>query len=152
MARDRYELISPFLHFSDNTLERPVRGQPNYDPLWKIRDLLNTCEPRYTEVYGPTRELSIDESIIKFKGRLHMKQYLPSKPVRWGIKQFALCESKTGYALKFITYGGQGSVTTEENFTVTETICLKLLNGFLNKGHIIFMNNYYSSPKLFKKT
>ena len=80
-----------------------------------------------------------------------MKQYLPSKPVRWRLKQFALCESKTGYALKFITYGGQGSVKTEENFTVTETICLKLLDGFLNKGHINFMNNYYSSPKLFQK-
>ena len=74
-----------------------------------------------------------------------------SKPVRWGIKQFALCESKTGYALKFITYGGQGSVATEESFNVTETICLKLLDGFLNKGHVIFMDNYYSSPKLFQK-
>ena len=76
-----------------------------------------------------------------------MKQYLPSKPVRWGIKQFALCESKTRYALKFITYGGQGSVATEESFNVTETICLKLLDGFLNKGHVIFMVNYYSKTQ-----
>ena len=150
MTRDRFEIISSFLHFADNTIDRPVCGQENYDPLWKIRDLLNICEPQYTEVYGPIRELSIDESIIKFKGRLHMKQYLPSKPVRWGIKQFALCESKTGYALKFITYGGQGSVATEESFNVTETICLKLLDGFLNNRHVIFMDNY-SSPKLFQK-
>eukprot|EP00745_Piridium_sociabile_P004562 TRINITY_DN12743_c0_g1_i2.p1 TRINITY_DN12743_c0_g1~~TRINITY_DN12743_c0_g1_i2.p1 ORF type:complete len:167 (+),score=34.64 TRINITY_DN12743_c0_g1_i2:343-843(+) len=36
MARNRYELLTSFLHFADNSVERPVRGEPGHDPLWKV--------------------------------------------------------------------------------------------------------------------
>lgn len=36
--------------------------------------------------YHGTRELSIDESMIKFKGRSVLKQYLPMKPIKRGFK------------------------------------------------------------------
>ena len=149
MSRNRYERITSFLHFSDNNAERPERGQPGFDPLWKVRPLMDLCEERYTTVYSPSRELSIDENIIKFKGRVHFRQYLPSKPYKWGIQQYALCESKTGYALKFITYCGKGSLEPEPGFSVTESICLSLLNRFQNCGHKVFTDNYYTSPLLY---
>ena len=151
MPRDRYELLNSFLHFANNAEDRPARGEPNFDPLWKIRPLIEICEPLYTASYGPSCELSIDESIIKFKGRVHFRQYLPSKPNPWGIKQYALCESRTGYALKFITYCGKDSVPLRPGFTVTESICLSLLEGFTNCGHKVFTDNFYTSPALYKQ-
>ena len=151
MSRDRYELLTSFLHFADNAIDRPVRGEPGYEPLWKVKPLMDICEPTYLATYGPRSELSIDESIIKFKGRVHFRQYLPSKPTRWGIKQFALCESKTGYALKFITYCGKNTIVTLPGFSITETICLSLLDGFTNCGHKVFTDNFYTSPTLYKK-
>jgi len=57
---------------------------------------MDLCEPRCNKIYAPDWDLAIDESVIKFKGRVSFRQYMPSKPTRWGIKQFALCESKTG--------------------------------------------------------
>jgi hypothetical protein len=150
MPRDRYEILTTFLHFADNSEERPLRGEDNYDPFWKIRPVMTLCEEKYQQIYSPHCQLSIDESIIKFKGRVHMRQYLPSKPTRWGIKQFALCESKTGYALKFITYCGKNTIEQIDSFSITETICLKLLEQYENKGHIVFTDNFYTSPTLFK--
>jgi hypothetical protein len=105
MSRDRYQLLKTFLHFSDND-ERPERNEPNYNPLFKIQPLLDICLPLYTQVYCPGRDLSIDESMVKFKGRIDFRQYMPAKPVKWGIKEFCLCDAKNGYCLKSMTYTG----------------------------------------------
>lgn len=52
------------------------------------------------EVYKPTRQLAIDETLIKFKGKVHFGQFLLIKPGRFGIKAFTLAESTSGYLLK----------------------------------------------------
>jgi hypothetical protein len=38
----------------------------------------------------PGRELAVDEAMIGFKGRFILKQYLPGKPTKWGIKAWVL--------------------------------------------------------------
>ena len=65
-----------------------------------MRFLIDALNQRYEVVYKPDGHLSIDESMIKFKGRLSFRQYLPNKPIKWGIKVWAMCESKTGYMAK----------------------------------------------------
>lgn len=52
----------------------------------------------------PDRNLSIDKSIVKFNGHVFFRQYLHSKLTRLGVKEFVLCEAKTGYHLKHIIY------------------------------------------------
>ena len=39
----------------------------------------------------------VDEGMVKFKGRLFFKQYMPKKPVKYGIKLWMAAHSKTGY-------------------------------------------------------
>lgn len=40
MSRIRYELLTSFLHFTNNEEDRPARGDAQFDPLWKIRPLI----------------------------------------------------------------------------------------------------------------
>jgi hypothetical protein len=89
MSRNRYQLINSFLHFSDNE-GRVAKGQPGYDPLYKIAQLMSILKPLAKQHYTPEREISIDESMKKFKGRLCFRQYIPNKPTRWGIKMLGL--------------------------------------------------------------
>ncbi|KAK3773982.1 hypothetical protein RRG08_056754 [Elysia crispata] len=42
-----------------------------------------------------------------FKGRLTFRQYMPGKPIKWGIKVWALSESTTGYMSYFQVYTGR---------------------------------------------
>jgi hypothetical protein len=37
-------------------------------------------------MFTPHKDLSVDEAMIAFNGRLAWKQYMPKKPVKWGIK------------------------------------------------------------------
>ena len=41
---------------------------------------------------------SIDESMVKFKDRSSLKQYLPLKPIKRGIKIWQRCDARSGYA------------------------------------------------------
>ena len=51
--------------------------------------------------FQPTQKISVDERMIKSKGRVSFKQYMPKKPAKWGIKLFALCDSATSYNWDF---------------------------------------------------
>jgi hypothetical protein len=45
--------------------------------------------------------------MIGFKGRFILKQYLPGKPTKWGIKAWGLASSASGYLLKSDIYKGE---------------------------------------------
>ena len=40
--------------------------------------------------------VSIDEGMVKYKGRLGFKQYMPMKPVKRGIKIWVLADATNG--------------------------------------------------------
>ena len=51
--------------------------------------------------------MSVDESMIPFKGRSALKQYMPLKPVKRDYKVWCIADAKTGYVLKFEIYTGK---------------------------------------------
>ena len=51
----------------------------------------------FRDPYVPGKDMSVDEGMVKFKGRLFFKQYMPKKPVKYGIKVWMAAHSKTGY-------------------------------------------------------
>ena len=150
MPRNRFELLQTFLHFND-VANQVSKGQDGYEPLFKIQPLLDICNPLYEKLYQPKKCLSIDESMIKFKGRIFFRQYLPNKPTKWGIKAFVLCESESGYCLKSKIYTGKDCFERDSNSLLSDHVVLSLLEGYENKGHFVFMDNFYSSPILYAK-
>ena len=106
----------------------------------------NTCGA----VYSPGKNLSMDESIVLFKGRLSFKQYIKTKRARFGIKLYQLCTS-SGILLDFLVYHGNfapGLVMMEDGSLMTEKIPATLLQKYVNKGHHVFLDNYYTSIPL----
>ena len=51
--------------------------------------------------------MSIDEAMVKYKGRVFFWQYMPKKPTKWGIKVRMLAESKTSYVSNFDVFLGR---------------------------------------------
>ena len=58
------------------------------------------------ELYIPHQNVSVDERMVKSKGRSGIRQYIKNKPVKFGIKIWVLAESKTGYTVDFDIYTG----------------------------------------------
>lgn len=144
MSRDRYRQILAFLHYNDYELEA------SNDKLTKLRPLLEHVINIFKTSYVPYEKLCIDESLILFKGRLMFKQYIPSKRSRFGVKFFVLCDTKTDYIIDFIIYVGTNSdIQDEFNLGQSGAVVTTLLKDYFNKGHILYVDNWYTSPSLF---
>ncbi len=72
----------------------------------KIRPLLDLLAPALETTYTLGQNVSIDESMIHFKGRLKYKQYIPNQPHSWGIKAYVLADSRSGYTYHLRLYFG----------------------------------------------
>jgi hypothetical protein len=72
MARARFYHNPRFLHFMGNN-----RTVDSHDILWKIRDLFEILRTNFAKFYNPSEHLFVDEIIVKFKGRVIFKQYIP---------------------------------------------------------------------------
>ncbi|CAG5049952.1 unnamed protein product [Parnassius apollo] len=64
MSRNRYFLIMRCLHFSTET------EIVNDDPLYKIRSVVDYFNQKMNTCYYPGKELSLDESMVLWRGRL----------------------------------------------------------------------------------
>lgn len=56
----------------------------------------------------PGKKLTIDEQLCAYRGKCPFRQYIPNKPAKYGIKNWELADSETGYLLKIEMYLGRG--------------------------------------------
>lgn len=149
MTRDRFLLILRLLHCNDNKATDIT--DPDRDRLHKIRPVISILRRNCATVVQPGRDLCVDESLVLYKGRLAFKQFIRSKRARFGIKLFELCTSN-GILLDFLVYHGKMRSelfqTPAQELLFSEQIPVTLLHNYLDKGHRLFIDNYYTSPAL----
>ena len=149
MSRNRFQLLLKFLHFSDNS-QMPEPNDPSPDKLFKLRPLLDHLFEKFQEVYVPTCNISIDESLLLWKGRLSFKQYTPLKRARFGVKSFMLCEDSS-YTFSFKIYTGKEKVApTAQELSLSERVVVDLMQPLLHKGYHLYTDNWYTSLLLYK--
>ena len=74
------------------------------------------------------REISVDEAMIPFKGKLSFKVCMPDKPVKFGVKLFMLCDFQTGYCKNFTMYPEKDDRTVS-NVGKTGAVVIELVEN-----------------------
>lgn len=97
-------MIMRFLHY--NNTKCPPYNDPSHDKLFKIQPLLNFFSEKFPQLFIPNQNISVDELLVHFTGRLGFKQFIPSKRARYGVKLYKLCDRETGYIYAFRVYEG----------------------------------------------
>ncbi|KAJ8943558.1 hypothetical protein NQ314_009712 [Rhamnusium bicolor] len=99
------------------------------------------------EIYYPCQQLSLDESMELWRGRLSFRQYIKNKKHKYGIKLYMMT-TPTGLIQKIAVYtgmldeiGGRGHA---------QKVVLHLMENKLNVGQHLYMDNYYNSFDLAK--
>jgi len=144
-AHARYCHILCFLHLTDNNRNGVDRTD---DRLWKIRDLFEIIRTNFSKFYNPSEHLAVDEVIVKFKGRVLFKLYIPKKCKHFGIKMFKLYDS-TGNTYDMNVYLGKDRQRAAQHLTATHATVTNLPRGVEGFGHKLYMDNFYSSPDLY---
>ncbi len=63
-----------------------AHNDPAYDPIWRLRWLVDVLNQRFRQEYTLGQNICIDEMLIAYKGRIHFIQYMKNKPHKWGMK------------------------------------------------------------------
>lgn len=59
-----------------------------------------------------------------------------------------ICDATNGYCSKFKLYTGKSDVPTSE-YGATYDLVMDIMRGYFGQGYTLYMDNYYSSPKLY---
>ena len=119
MTRNRFCDILQNLHFADN------RKDFETGKVFKMRPVIGHLNSKFPEVLLNNREQSIDEHMVKFKGRSGMKQYIISKPIKLGFKLCFHCSSKSDYLYQMDIYLGRKEMS-ECNLGLGREVVLQL--------------------------
>ena len=152
MPRSRYQSVLEFLHFNDNTFYDVA--DPDRDRLFKVRPLVEHLVKGFKEVYISSCEISTDEELMLWKGKLGFKQYIPNKGCQFDIKYFSLCKT-CGYLWNLYAYldkvnNSPGSAAYMEELGKSGAVVPKLTSELYNKGYHVYMDTWYTSLKLFQ--
>lgn len=120
ISRDRFMLLHSKLYF--NHPKKPVDAEKSY----YTSELINCLIYTFNRYRSEATYQSIDEFMVAFKGRSSMKQYVPIKPIKRGIKGFCRACACSGYVYDCFIY--QGKDTEREDSTLGEWVRTVILN------------------------
>lgn len=136
MSRNRYQLISKFLHFADNTKDE------NQDKLYKIRPVLSYLVGKFKEVYTPSKVLAIDEQ--RLLNKESSKRFTPGKQSKLGLKFVSLCDEK-GYLYNTECHAGRNSELNTGGSThgpvgKSGQVVIRLFKELMGRGHHLYVD------------
>lgn len=152
VAEDGTAIDFFYLMFPEELIEQIVAEMNRYaqeciatkpDVSFNVDRVVQCCKMELR----PQKDLSIDEAIVKFKGRLGMKQYMPMKPIKRGIKVWVCAEASSGFVCDFQVYTGKRQDGAAEQ-NLGYRIVHDLTRNFTGKNHHVFYDNFFSTVKL----
>jgi len=128
----------------------------------------------FKAMWAPNQQMTVDEGMVMYKGKYcPIRQYMPNKPVRFGIKVWAAADALSKYVWNFQIYCGKegnphdenadSSGSDEEDFIVDDLpvssgkgeglqgrhVVKHLLKDLGGRGHIVTTNTFFTSVPLF---
>jgi hypothetical protein len=135
-SRDRFKQLLRFFRVAAQDEDAAPR-----DPLPHIQSLAAQLNASFAAHFIPSQRLALDEAMAAYKGRSPIKQYIPSKPHKWGYKIY--CLSSEDYLLRFEVYAGAEERSAEG---ATFDTVMRMIAGYEEKGHVLYIDNWFTSP------
>lgn len=152
MSSKRFRLIRSQLHFNNND-----NIHDSTDRFYKIRPIISSLTRQFLQVKAtPTQ--SVDEVMVAYKGTRagNLRQYIQSKPDRWGYKLFCRA-SIDGFLHDILMYQGEPTFTShhmkltkaESELLVSTKTVIVLAKTLKNPSQsAIYADNYFTSMDL----
>lgn len=140
ISRDRCQLLLSKLYFIEPN--KPMEGTKTY----YMDDLISCLKNSFMKARTDSTYQAIDESMAKYKGRSALKQYMPLKPIKRGIKLWTRCDSETGYVYDVNIYAGKDNTNCEG--TLGERVVYKLASTISRKSVVLCFDRFFTSVSL----
>ncbi len=154
ISRDRFQQISRYLK-----LNKPG-DLPDSQWYKKVEPLATKFREATTaELYELPQNLSIDEQLIKFKGRSKHTIQMNSKAAEQGYKIYSLC-CANGYMIDFRFTSGQQKIAqlgSYPGFSQSESVVLDLAYSLLKRFpqprpfYVLHLDNFFTTRALYQE-
>ncbi|RWS03168.1 piggyBac transposable element-derived protein 4-like protein, partial [Dinothrombium tinctorium] len=157
ISKNRFDSIRRFIRYENfNTRrQRQVITVPNpnnpdesiqvLDRIVHIRDIFERFVQNCKKAYYPNKCVTVDEQLLGYRGKCKFKVYMASKPDKYGIKIWALCDSENFYVYNLKIYTGKIGGISEKN--QAQHVVEELIED-LHPGHRITCDNFFTSLNL----
>ena len=147
MSRNRFWSIWSNIHLVDNSSVEKTHGKS-----FRLKPLVDALTRTFQVHYSPGQELSLDESMVKYKGRGRGKVKMSKKHTQEGFKVWSCSSAETGYLCTFQIYDGilVDPVTGKKvhECGLVKRVVHDLLASFTGLNHVVYMDNFYTSGEL----
>ena len=121
MSGKKFHRVLRFLHVC-SVADQPSYNDENYTPVYKVQEFMDNLQQRFSRLFTPGAQLSLDESLIRAFGRIKFKVRIITKAARYGIKLYVLTDAETAYVLKVIVYTGKTTYNDHEKENTKKTV------------------------------
>jgi hypothetical protein len=136
LSRDRFESLTRYLRVSPPEAAAALRN-----PFSFVRAFIDSLNHSFPRHWNPGRHLALDESMVSFRGRSDIKQFVPGKPHPHGYKIWVLANEN--YMLQFQLYEGKAAAGLSIHDMVMQLTAL-----YQNNNHVLYIDTLFTSPTL----
>jgi len=108
-----------------------------------IQDIWTMLNANLEKIYRPIQCLTVDEQLSPYWGGTRFTQHIPSKPTKYDIKIWWICDSKNAYPLRGLMYTGKSKDRCETN--QEEQVVKELAAPYKGSGRNITIDNFFTS-------
>ncbi len=113
-----------------------------YSKIQKVKQVLDYLCKKSNNNFTTGQNLTIDEAMVKFKGRSSMKQYMSKKPVKREFKLWMRADSTSGYISHFELY--QGEIRDKVEKGLGANVVMRLTESIHGRLHHVYYDNYFT--------
>jgi hypothetical protein len=158
MSRDRFKALTRCFQITNPVTYVREKSLSGYDKLGQTRWLVDSIRESCKRVWKLGKMCTIDEMMIRYKGTYcPLRQYMPQKPQKWGIKIWCMACLVTKFVWNFAVYYGKTEETeevprvTRGEARLARKVVLDLVADVQDKDHAISMDNFFTFVGLFKE-
>lgn len=145
MPLSRFKFLLQCLRFDDKSSREDRKKLDNFAPVREIFDkFVGNCK----KSYSMSEYATVDEKLEAFRGRCLFRMYIPSKPSKYGIKIYALVDSRMFYTSNLEVYVGK---QPDGPFKVSNSpgdVVERLCEPVWGSGRNITIDNWFTSYEL----
>lgn len=142
--RKRFLLLTSKLYYN-----HPVKSNGS-SKVYYMEEVVNCLKHTFKKARTESTFQSIDESMCKCKARTTIKQFMPIKPVKRGVKMWLRCDACSGYIYDFNIYAGKVDQADEGTLgeKVVKTLCSTIRDRVEDVA--IIVDRFFMSVNLLK--
>lgn len=146
MPLNRFKFILRFITF-DDVLNR-TQNEEKSGKFHKFKAIHDIFKLNIKSGYLPSKWLCIDEELYAFRGNCPFRQFIPSKPNKYGLKYWCLVDVETSYLLDTDIYTGKAKKEDANAKGVGLNVTLKLMEEYFGTFRHLCVDNFFSSMPL----